>query len=714
MFWRRKRLLTGIVFLTMAVAAIGLGALTPLYTAQTDLIVESRERMIADLKAVLGDVSPDKEGILSEIQVIGSRRIAERVMDRLKLYDDPEFNTPGLLTALRKKIAAYLPSRGPDRPKLSEEERLKHERDKVVDAFLDRLEVSVIGQSRVIMVHFTSEDPEKAARISDAIADTYIGEQLEAKFEATQRANEWLAGKLQDLRKQVVTSEGAVEAYRRRAGLLQSQQPGKEGTLISQQVTDLNTQLVIARTDRAAAEARLSQVRQMIRAAGNAQAAADVLGSPTIQDLSRQETEIKRTIADLSQELGNRHPRLISARAELNDVQTKLANEVNKVVQKMENEAATARAREEALQRSAKQLEGQLGQANEAEVQLRALQRKSEANKTLLEQFLSRSEEITAQSDLMAQQTNTRILSRAVAPEVPSEPKWLQALALIFIAASVLAAVVVMLVENMDRGFRSGEQIEASTGARPLGLVPILKGRRRGGPPAYIVRNPSSLFGESIRSVYTSILISHAKPAPRTVLITSSQPNEGKTTLAACLARMCAISGKSVVLLDSELRNPSVHRALGIPQSPGLAEFYRGEASAAGIQHRDAATGAIAIPSGRLGLGADPIKTLASKEVRQLIADLTFQFDLVLIDSAPLMAVSDARLLAPEMDATVFVVRWGKTNREVARKGLKELLESGATVGGVVLSMVDADKHAQSSFGNSGYYHKSVRSYYAS
>ena len=155
-----------------------------------------------------------------------------------------------------------------------------------------------------------------------------------------------------------------------------------------------------------------------------------------------------------------------------------------------------------------------------------------------------------------------------------------------------------------------------------------------------------------------------------------------------------------------------MHRALGIPQSPGLTEFYRGEASAAGIQHRDDATGAIAIPSGRLG--ADPTKVLASEEVRRLIADLTLQFDLVLIDSPPLMAVSDARLLAPEMDATVFVVRWGKTNREVVRQGLKELLETGATVGGIVLSMVDADKHAQSSFGDSGYYHKGVRSYYAS
>ena len=188
---------------------------------------------------------------------------------------------------------------------LSETDQLARERDEVVDTFLDRLAVSVKGQSRVIVIYFTSEDPVKAARISDMVADAYIVEQLEAKFAATKRANQWLAGKLQDLRKQVADSEGAVEEYRQRAGLLQS----KEGTLISQQVSDLNTQLLVVRSERAAADARLDQVRQMIRAAGNAQAAADVLGSPTVQELSKQEAEVKRKIAEMSEEMGDRHPR---------------------------------------------------------------------------------------------------------------------------------------------------------------------------------------------------------------------------------------------------------------------------------------------------------------------------------------------------------------------------------------------------------------------
>jgi polysaccharide biosynthesis transport protein len=505
-FWRRKSLFAGIVALLMALSAAGVYAVTPLYTAKTDLIIENREQKVAELKAVLGDIMPDKEGLLSELEVIQSRTIAEQVIQQLRLENDPEFNEALKPASVLAKVVAdgeqalspYLPEavlafllRNGD-PLLTDEQRRAREYEKVVDAFLQRLAVSVKGQSRAIVIYFTSESPDKAARIANAVADAYIVAQLDAKLEATRRANQWLSVKLQDLRKQVAQSEGAVEEYRRRAGLLQS----KEGTLISQQVTNLNAQLIVARTERAAADARLDQVRQMIRAAGNAQAAADVLGSPTIQELSRQETEIKRKIADLSQELGDRHPRLISARAELKDVDSKIGAEVNKVVQKLESEAGVARAREAALQRSTQQLESKLGEANASEVQLRALERESDANKTLLQQFLSRFEEISAQSDLVGKQTNARILSKAVVPEKPSEPKKRQLLALIFLAASTLAAALVLLVENMDRGFRSGDQIEESTGVRTLGLVPVLKGRRRaGGPQGFVVKNPSSLLG---------------------------------------------------------------------------------------------------------------------------------------------------------------------------------------------------------------------------
>jgi polysaccharide biosynthesis transport protein len=194
------------------------------------------------------------------------------------------------------------------------------------------------------------------------------------------------------------------------------------------------------------------------------------------------------------------------------------------------------------------------------------------------------------------------------------------------------------------------------------------------------------------------------------VLVTSSQPKEGKTTLTGCLTRVCAMSGKRAVLVEADLHKPHVHRLIGVPQSPGLTEFYRGQARLQEILHQDKATGAFVIPSGRLGI--DPTMVLGSAQMRELLADLSRDFDLVVVDSPPLMAVSDARLLAPEMDASIFVVRWGKTHREVVRQSLRELLDTGASLGGVVLSMVDPDKHARYGFGDSGYYYKGVKSYY--
>lgn len=718
LLWRRRGLIVGIVVLAAALAVAILLSMDPTYTASTDVLIDTKEARIADVEQVLTDTTPDKEALLSEIEVIQSRGLAEKIVDDYQLTRDPEFNVALqpksaiklAIKATRDAIISLLPADLVATSDTNPADQQESERNDTVDAFIDALNVTVKGQSRVLSISFDSESPQKAAQLANAVADAYLLSQLDAKYEATRRANQWLSSKLQDLRQRVAESEGAVETYRQRAGLLQS---GKDGsTLISQQVTDLNSQLIVARADRTAAEARLQQVRQAVQTADGAEALADVLGSPVIVDLLRQETEVKRKIAELTDQLGDRHPRMISARSELSDVQAKMRFEVNKIIKKLENDTAIARARESSLQQSLNQLEGRLAQANTSEVQLRALERDADANKTTLESFLGRFEELSAQSDLSAHDINARVLSRATPPDIPSAPRKSLILAVVLVGSTAIAVLLAFAIENLDQGFRSGDQVEEATGIRTLGLIPVLKGagRKDGSPETYIVKNPSSLFGESIRSVYTSILISYSRPSPRTVLITSSQPKEGKSTLATCLARMCAISGKRTVVVDIDLRKPSVHKLIGVPQTPGLVEYYRGEATLEQILHKDEATGTYVLPSGKLAV--DPVKVLGSLQVRQLLTALAQQFDLVVIDSPPLMAVSDARILAPDVDATVFVVRWGRTNREVVRLGLKTLLDTGANLSGVVLSRVDAKRHAEYGFGDSGYYYKGVKQYY--
>lgn len=721
-FARRRLQIFAFVAASLVLTYIGISIATPQYTANSDILLETSEQRITDLEAVLTDGRTDKEGILSEIEVLTSRGLAEKVINRLHLDRDPEFNaalrTPNAIAVWAGKLGAAITSALPapvaswfdagDEAQLSPEQVARRQTDQIVNEFLDHLVVGVKNSSRVIRISATSTDPVKAAAIANAVAEGYLVDRLEAKYEATRRASEWVTTKLDDLRREVALSEAEVERYRSKAGLLQ----GKSGTLIAQQITDLNGQLIVARADRTAAEVRLSQVRRLAQSTGGAEAAAEVLNSPIVQSLLTQETQVKRKLAELGEEYGDKHPKLVNARAEMRDIQAKIKIEIGKVVQGLENETAVARARESALQQSLDRLEAQLTKANVDGVQLRALERQADANKTMLEAFLQRSEEIGAQQDRSIQQANARILSLAPVPQLPSSPKSIQIMVLVLLASSVAAVVLVLLLEQLDNGFRSGDQIEEFTGIRTLGLVPKLKGWGLARTPEdRVVADSESLFAEANRTIYTSLLLLPASGQSRCVLVTSAQPREGKTTLAVALGRTAALAGKSVVVVEADLRRPIIHKMIGANRSPGLADVLRGETPLADAIRRDTLTDCRFILAGDARRQSS--KLIDVKILGPILAELQNRFDFVFIDSAPVMAVADARLLANLADTTIFVTRWGMTARAVARQALKTLLESGACNVCAVLSMVDADRHARYGFGDSGLYERNVRSYYA-
>ena len=714
----RKWVLICTVLLITALTGVLLFNISPRYTAQTSLIVEPREDILDDLKAVLASLSPDAETIRSEISIIESRDLAEKVVDQLKLDLEPEFNE-----ALRPKsalaeffsIKTYLSNPTVrkflglgEEEQLSEDKLRARERVAVIDMFLERLETFPVAGSRVITVQFTSENPDLAAEVANLVANIYILDQLEAKYEATRKATLWLNGKIEGLRAKVSESDHAVEAYRKQAGLLE----GTAGPLVSQQISALNAQMIVAKTSRAEAEARLSQVQQLIRSSGGAASAAEVMQSPIIQSILAQETEVKRKVAELSGEYGERHPRLINARAELADLQAKMAGEVNKIVQGLRNEVEVARAREGALRRGLEQVEGTLAQSNSAEVQLHALQREADADKTMLESFLARFEETSAQMDVAVNQPDARIISRAVVPNEPSFPPKKVVLVIALMGSTLIGLLLIFVIEQMDSGFRSSEQIEEVTGARVIGLVPLLGewGRDGKSPANYILKHPVSMFSESIRSLYTSILTTRIDAPPKKILITSSQPSEGKSSIDICLARSRALAGYKTVLIEADLRRPTFHRVLKNPKTPGLVELMLGKAELADILYKDEASGAFVIPAG--SSVPDPTAILASKKMKQLLEVLDKEFETIVLDSPPVMAASDARILGAEVDLTVFVIRWAKTSREVATLGLRNMVESGGHIGGVVLSLVDPKKHARYGSGDAGYYHSSVRKYY--
>ena len=650
-----------------------------------------------------------------------SRGLAERVVKKLRLFEDPEVNGRLKPPTFRETMSEYLSIRNlvPDsvletlslknnEPPPTEEQILARERLALIDNLLARLLISRVGRSRVIQIAVVHADPSQAASIANTYADLYIVEQLEAKFDATRRATEWLNERLAGLRAEVDRTERAVEDFRRNSGLVE----GRGETVASQQMTELNSQLIVARSARAEATARLRQVERLLRGANGAESVAEVLNSPLIQDLRGQEAQIQRRAAELSQEFGEKHPRMINIRAEIADLKDKIASEVRKIVQGLRNEVAVARARETELQRGMASMEERVSEANQGGIRLRALEREAEASRTLYETFLTRFKETREQEDF--QRPDARVISRADTPNFPSAPNKRLLLVVAFVLSGCFGLALVALLEALDKGFRSMDQIEQETGVPALGLVPNVGGIAKFGkePQNLIVEQPRSAFGESIRALHASILLSNVDRPPKTVMLTSSLPNEGKTTISMSLARLVARTGANkVLLIDCDLRRPQIHARLGLKRSPGLIQVLSGEIGLEDALQRDEESGAFVLTSGEAP--ANPTEILSSDQFARTLEKLNSAFDLVVIDSSPVLAVSDSRVLARSVDKAIFVVRWAETRREVVSRGLKQVIDAGCDLAGVVLSQVDVKKHSQYGYGDSGYYHGNYRKYYS-
>ena len=714
-FWRRKGLIFGVTVALTMIAALVVLQITMLYTAESTVMINYRETQVVDVEAVVSGLVGDVETMESEIEVIKSRGLAAKTIDALRLQENPEFNAAlrprsavdGLLDPRNWIPANWLRVVGADSPRdaLSEAEATERRRARIVDTFLGKLEVAPVGRSRVIRIAFTSENPRSAAEIANQLADFYIVSQLEAKFEATQRANEWLSGRLAELREAVMQSEWAVEAFRQQSGLIQ----GKDATLKTQEISELNAQLVVEGIKRAEAEARLRQVEQLLNGSDGAQAVSKVLQSPLVQSLREQQAEVDRKVAELVQEFGQMHPMMISIRAEAADLRQNIAAEIERIVGGLRNEVDVARAREDTLTAALDRLREEVGQANSDEVTLRALEREAEASRALLETFLARFKE-TSQEDF--QQADATVISRADVPQRPSYPPRNLLLIAALGGAGLLGLMLVLGVEGLDHGFRSMEQIERQMGAPPLGLVPAIKGlaKLRRGPDTHVLERPASAYAEAIRSLYTGLLLSGGEQPLKTILIASALPGEGKTSIALSLVRMLASTGHSVVLVDCDLRRPTAHKNFGVPSYPGLVEVVLGKASLEDVLATDPRSGARLVPAGELV--PNPADLLGSPQMERLLARLAEIHDLVILDSPPVLAVSDARVLARMVDRTLFLVRWVDARRERVIAGWRQLVQAGGNVAGVALTLVDVRRHARYGYSDSGAYYGQVKKYY--
>jgi exopolysaccharide transport family protein len=710
---RRKWQLAGVTILVCVLTGLVLSRLTQEYRATALVMLDSRKAKITNTTDVLSSAANDIPAIQTEIEVLRSTTLLGRVSDKLHLDQDAEYGAaaPSAFSAVWQKIrdtyvgwagGAATPSPATGADGLA--------RQRAIAALGRNLLIATRGRSYVIAVAADSTDPAKAKRIVDTITDFYIVDQLQAKLDANKRATEFFNDRLDELKRTVETAESAVARYREKAGLT----IGKDSTIASQSLSELNSQLVQARALRADKESRLIALKEAARSPATLGGVTEVLANPLISSLRAQEAEVARRIGDLNQRYGENHPRLLQARAEQGQIQARIGAEVSKILGSLQGDAEAAKSKETELQSQVDRLEQKAGGLGQSEVQLRQLEREAQSSRAVYEDFLKRFKELREQQDI--QQPDARVLSAATVPNVAVYPRYGLSMSLAGIAGLMLGLVLIGVVERLDGGFRTGDQIERFLKRPLIGMIPSLSAvtLNKMAPARFAISKPNSAYAEALRSTFTAIKLGSLDRPPKVIMITSSLPGEGKSTFAGSLAGLLAKAnpGARVILLDCDLRRSSLIKSLRVPETEGtIDEYLSGTKPMESVIGLDAESGLYYVPA--RANTPNSAEILSSNAMRNFIKVLCDKFDYVLLDTPPLMAVSDARLTAQIADYVVFLVRWETTVRELAVNSLRLLREGRASVG-VVLSQVNIRRHARYGYGDYGYYYSKYRDYYTS
>jgi polysaccharide biosynthesis transport protein len=711
MLSRRKWQIAGVTALICTLTGLILAQLPPEYRATALVMLDTRKAKVTNTLDVVGGLTLDISAMQTEIEVLRSVNLLGRVVDKLRLDQDPEYGAEPISTiglAMQEVRSTYDRWIGPDAGTTQAIDSTP--RSRAIALLEARLRVAIRARSYVIAVSLDSTVPAKAKQIVETITEFYVVDQLQAKLDANKRATDFFDDRLAELKSKVEKAERAVAAYRDKSGLT----IGKDSTVFSQSLSELNTQLTQARAQRADREARLVALRRASRNPAMLGAVTEVVANHTIGGLRAQEAEVGRRLGELVKLYGESYPGVIQARSELKQIQGFIGAEVAKIISSVTGDVEAARAKEVELQQQVSQLEQQAGGLGQQEVELRQLQREAQSTQGIYEDFLSRSQELHEQQNI--QHPDARILSPSAVASSKVYPRYGLTMIVAIVFGLGFGIVVVGFIERLDDGLRSGEQIERLTGRPLVGTIPRLaRGKlRRSTPARFAIENPRSAYAEALRSAFTAITLGSLEKPPKVIQVTSSLPGEGKSTFACSLAGLIARSNptKHIVILDCDLRKSSVVSSLGVPATSGtLDEYLAGSKTLDEILGRDEISGVYYVLARRDTPNSAEI--LNSDVMRAFVEGLAGQFDLVILDTPPLKAVSDPLVTVQLADYIIFLVQWEQTSRELAINALNRIRDLRKHVG-VVLAQVNERQHRRYGYGDHDYFHSKYRDYYTS
>ncbi|HUP91370.1 MAG TPA: polysaccharide biosynthesis tyrosine autokinase [Solimonas sp.] len=687
-FGRYKWGVLSIALLVVAGAALVAFSLPETYRATVTVLIEPRSQRVVQVKDVYDPGYGSDEFFTTQWKILESRDIAEKVVDRLKLLDRRQL----LVTPAREPsdldLRQWLPFLPPKEPAPVGDEAKALERETLIDDFVKLRTIEPVLRTQLVKIHFDAFSPEVAAEIANAIADVYIESQLQARLDTTRKATEWLTAKLADIRQQLEISEKALQAFRDQEQIVNV---GGARTLTEEELADY------ARRQREAQKRRteLQTAYEKVRQAGNdprrLREISALLIDPLVSKANSSLLDAQEAVKQLEERYGSKHPQMAAAKARLDSAQGAMDLQLRVAAAGVKTEYEIALASERALNSQVQGTRSQIQRLDRKEYEFGQLQREVDSNRELFNTFLTRFKETDTAGSFEA--ISARVVDPAVTPREVFKPDKKKILLLALVGGLLFGILLALLRHLLSEEVRSAEELETLTRLPVFGVLPLVSkglGRRKSLARLYLEK-PKTPFAEGVRSIRAALQLSDVDKRFKRIMVTSSVPKEGKSCVSSSLA-VAFGSIENVLLVDADLRMPSLHRLMELPdKARGLVDVLTGKATLDECLLKHEPSGIWVLPAGTPP--PNPGELLSSEPFARLVHELSARFDRIVFDSPPCQAASDALLLAKYVNAVLFVVKSDSTSRRAVKNSLKQLQYAQAPLVGNVVNQVDVSRN---------------------
>ncbi|MFA5938166.1 MAG: polysaccharide biosynthesis tyrosine autokinase [Sinimarinibacterium sp.] len=685
-FGRYKWGIAGLTVLAATIAALIAFTLPPVYRGSVSLLVEAQNQRVATLQDVYASELPEMEFLGSQIVVLQSREIARRVVERLNLMDHEEFAPQERLFDIAdlRRFLPFLPDDTSLDAPPTEDER----RETVIDEFTKRVTVEPYGRTRVIKVHFDAQAPDLAAQVANTLADLYLESGLQARLDATTKATSWLTDKLAEIQSSLQQAEANLQKFREQEQLVSV---GGTRGLTEDEVLDYSRRHREAQRRRADLQNSYQKIQQ---AGSNPQRLRDIsnlLLDPVVQRTNESYLSAREVVKQLEDRYGPKHPQMSTARARLDTAEAALNEQLRIAASGVKAEYEIALESERGLARQLESARDQARNLDRKDYELSVLQRNVTTYRELYDSFLTRFKETDVAGSY--QDITARIIDPAMEPRLPESPKKKQIVLLAALGGLVAGILLAILHHLLSEGIASAEELESITQLPVLGVLPLVSGFSglKTNLAKYFLGNTHTPFSEGVRSTCASLRLGDAERTFKNLLVSSSQPSEGKSSVSSSLALTLGTSEK-VVLVEGDLRKPSLARLFKIGgEHKGLAQLLAGDCMLDECLYWYEPGAIWILMAGRVP--SNPSELLASPRLQEALTELGRRFDRVILDSPPIQAAADAMVLGRQCDAALFVVKSDATSRRSVRNSLKQLRFAAIPVVGSVINQVDVRRN---------------------